>query len=135
MSWNGNQLAQIPPSQQDIQPLDFVAPGFRGLNTVESGMLIDPSYCTIATNAVIDINGRLAARLGAQRVTTNPISGAPSILSAFEYNGGASIGFNTILAWNGGIGNQCHRLLLLFRSQRYGWSGNRIFKNTLCKTI
>ena len=105
MSWNGNQLAKIPPSQQDIQPLDFVAPGFRGLNTVESGMLIDPSYCTIATNAVIDINGRLAARLGAQRVTTNPISGTPSILSAFEYNGGASIGFNTILAWNGGIGN------------------------------
>jgi hypothetical protein len=99
------RLATIPSSQQDIQPLDFVSPGFRGVNTVLSGTLMDPSYCFEANNAVIDISGRLAARYGATSVTTTPISGTPSILSAFEYNGGATTGFQTILAWNGGIGN------------------------------
>jgi len=100
-----HSLAQIPTSQQDIAPLDLVAPGFKGLNTVEAGMLIDPSYCTIAQNAVIDINGRLAARYGATPVTTTPVTGTPSILSAFEYNGGQAIGFQQIVAWNGGISN------------------------------
>src|SRR5271166_6403039 len=98
-----HSLAQIPTSQQDIAPLDLVAPGFKGLNTVEAGMLIDPSYCTTAQNAVIDINGRLAARYGATPVTTTPVTGTPSILSAFEYNGGQAIGFQQIVAWNGGI--------------------------------
>lgn len=98
------RLATIGSSPQDIQPLDFVAPGFRGVNTVLAGTLMDPSYCTQANNAVIDINGRLAARYGATPVTLTPVSGQ-SILSAFEYNGGASIGFQTILAWNGGISN------------------------------
>lgn len=100
-----HSLAHIPTSQQDINPLDFVAPGFKGLNTVEAGMLIDQSYCVLAQNAIIDINGRLGARYGATPVTTTPISGTPSILTAFEYNGGQSIGFQTILGWNGGLGN------------------------------
>jgi hypothetical protein len=61
-------LAQVLPSDQ-VQPVDFVTPGNRGLNTVESGSLMDPSYCVVATNAVIDISGRLAARQGANPVT------------------------------------------------------------------
>ena len=99
------RLATIPSSQQDVQPLDFVAPGFKGLNTVQQGMLLDQSYASVASNCVIDISGRLSARNGATPVTTTPVSGKPSILTAFEYNGGASTGFQTILAWNGGIGN------------------------------
>lgn len=100
-----SRLAIIPSSQQDVQPIDFVSPGFKGLNTVQSGMLMDPNYCATANNAVIDISGRLAARYGATAVTSSPIAGAPSILSAFEYNGGASTGFQQIIAWNGGISN------------------------------
>ena len=99
------RLATIPSSQQDVQPLDFVAPGFKGLNTVQQGMLLDQSYASVASNCVIDISGRLSARNGATPVTITPVSGKPSILTAFEYNGGASTGFQTILAWNGGIGN------------------------------
>ena len=102
-SWG--RLATIPSSPQDIQPIDFVAPGFRGLNTVLSGTLMDQSYCTTAQNCVIDVSGRLAARFGATAVTSTPIAGTPSVLSAFEYNGGASTGFQQIIAWNGGISN------------------------------
>lgn len=100
-----SRLATIPSSQQDILPLDFVAPGYKGVNTVLSGTLMDPQYCVTANNAVIDINGRLAARYGATAVTVTPVSGTPSILSAFEYNGGATVGFQQIIAWNGGISN------------------------------
>lgn len=103
--WERESQAKIPASQQDINPLDFVAPGFKGLNTVEAGMLMDPAYCATCSNAVIDVNGRLSARYGATSVTGTPVAGTPSILSAFEYNGGASIGFQTIIAWNGGISN------------------------------
>jgi hypothetical protein len=53
---------------------------------------------------VIDIAGRLAARLGCNPVTTTPITGTPSILSAFEYNQGAGT-YQQIVAWNGGISN------------------------------
>jgi hypothetical protein len=98
-------LATILDGQDQLLPLDFVSPGFRGLNTVEQGMLMDPSYCIAATNAVIDVAGRLAARNGCTPVTTTHIAGTPSVLSAFEYNGGATTGFQTILAWNGGISN------------------------------
>jgi hypothetical protein len=96
-------LAKVLPNRQ-LTPLDFVSPGFRGLNTVESGTLMDPSYCTVATNAVIDTSGRLAARNGAQAITTTPISGTPSILEAFEYNQGANT-YQQIISWNGGISN------------------------------
>jgi hypothetical protein len=97
-------LATVQPNDQ-LQPLDFVAPGFKGLNTVESGTLMDPSYCTVAANAVLDTSGRLSVRLGANVITTTPISGTPSIQSTFEYNGGQAIGYQQIISWAGGIGN------------------------------
>jgi hypothetical protein len=81
VTWNGNSLAQIPIVDQ-LQPLDFVTPGFRGLNTVQSGSLMDPGYCVVAQNAVIDTSGRLAARQGANPITfeanTLTFAGAPS---------------------------------------------------------
>src|SRR5271165_7127268 len=61
-------LATMQPNDQ-LQPLDFVTPGSRGLNTVQAGALMDPSYCTTAQNAVIDTSARLAARQGASPVT------------------------------------------------------------------
>lgn len=72
MSFN---LNRTEPTFQ-LQPLDLVSPGFRGVNTVQSGSLLDPSYCVAATNAIIDTAGRLAARQGVTTQTTTPITTA-----------------------------------------------------------
>src|SRR5688572_16808163 len=96
-------LARIPPFKQ-IQPVDLVAPGFRGLNLVQSGSLLPPAYATIATNCIIDASGRLAARSGLTNVTTTPITGDDTVRTLFEY---AMIDgtYETIVAWDGGIAN------------------------------
>jgi hypothetical protein len=67
------RLARIQPTRQLI-PLDIVAPGNRGLNTALQGQLMDPSYATLALNAVIDTSGRLAARQGMTNQTTTPLT-------------------------------------------------------------
>lgn len=64
---------RVQPTFQ-LQPLDLVSPGFRGINTVQSGALLDPSYCIAATNAIIDTSGRLAARNGVATQTTTPVT-------------------------------------------------------------
>lgn len=95
-------LATTPPVNQ-VQPLDLVAPGFRGLNLIQSGSLLSPVYATMATNAVVDASGRLAARDGLTNVTTTPIPGSLTVRTLFEYlkiDGTRS----TIVAWDGGIG-------------------------------
>lgn len=66
-------LDRVQPTFQ-LQPLDLVSPGFRGVNTVQSGALLDPSYCVTALNAVIDTSGRLSARQGVVTQTTTPIT-------------------------------------------------------------
>lgn len=93
--------AYIVPKEQ-LQPIDLVTPGFRGLNTSQSGSILSPAYCTQADNAVIDSSGRLAARDGVTDVTTTPISPAATILTLHEYKqeDGDLI---PIIAWNGGI--------------------------------
>lgn len=68
-------LNRIQPTFQ-LQPLDLVSPGFRGVNTVQAASLLDPSYCVAATNAVIDTAGRLAARNGITTQTSTPITTA-----------------------------------------------------------
>jgi len=98
-----SDLNRITPIFQ-LQPLDLVAPGFRGVNTVQAGALLDPSYCVQAQNAVIDTSGRLAARNGVATQTTTPITGNAPILYSFE----ASLGnnsFQQIVTWAGGISN------------------------------
>lgn len=67
------RLTQVEPTFQ-LQPIDLVSPGFRGVNTVQSGSLLDPSYCVQATNAIIDTSGRLAARNGVATQTSTPIT-------------------------------------------------------------
>jgi len=66
-------LDRITPTYQ-LQPLDLVAPGFRGINTVQSGSLLPPVYCITADNAIIDTSGRLSARNGVVTQTTTPIT-------------------------------------------------------------
>lgn len=82
------RLATVQPNHQ-LQPIDFVTPGFRGLNTVQSSGLMDPGYCVTATNAVIDTSARLASRQGANTLTTTqpitftaPPTGTSATLSA-----------------------------------------------------
>jgi hypothetical protein len=94
-------LARTPPNPQ-LQPVDLVAPGFRGLNLIQAGALLTPDYAIVATNAVIDTSGRLAARDGLTNVTTTPIAASPTVRTLFEY---AKIDgtLSDIVAWDGGI--------------------------------
>ena len=98
------QLAPTVQPTYQLQPLDLVSPGFRGLNTVQSGALLDPAYCIQASNAVIDTSGRLAARMGIVTQTTTPITGNAPILYSFEYARGNQI-YQEIVTWSGGISN------------------------------
>lgn len=95
-------LVKTPPNKQ-LMPVDLVAPGFRGLNLIQAGALLHPSYAVIAQNAVIDQSGRLAARDGLTNVTTTPIGGSPVVRSLHEYID-ASGARSNIIAWDGGIG-------------------------------
>lgn len=94
-------LNKVTPTFQ-LQPLDLVSPGFRGINTVQAGSLLDPSYCVSATNAVIDTSGRLAARQGVTTQTTTPITANKPILYSFEFVQGNNT-FTQIVTWAGGI--------------------------------
>ena len=63
------------------------APGWFGLNTQDSGALLDEGFALVANNCVIDKYGRLGARKGwAMRTTggSTPLAGNP-IKSIFEY--------------------------------------------------
>lgn len=97
------QLAKTPPANQ-IQPIDLVSPGFRGLNFVQSGSLLSPAYATEALNAVLDPNGRLAARKGVTILTTTPVSPAETIKTLFLYRD-EDANTETIIAYDGGISN------------------------------
>jgi hypothetical protein len=95
------QLAKIPPASQ-ITPVDLVAPGFRGLNFVQSGSLLNPAYATQARNAILDANGRLAARDGVSDVTTTPVAETiRTLFEAIKEDGSTEV----IFSYPGGISN------------------------------
>jgi hypothetical protein len=52
--------------------IPLTTPGFRGLNTQLSSGTLGPEWATSLTNAVIDDNGRIAARKGWDLVTATP---------------------------------------------------------------
>lgn len=95
------RLAEIPPKEQ-LQPIDLVTPGFRGLNTTQAGSILSPVFCTQADNAIIDASGRLAARDGFTDLTSTAISPAVTVRTLHEYvqESGTLI---PIVAWDGGI--------------------------------
>lgn len=95
------RLNKVIPHAQ-LQPVDLVAPGFRGLNFVQSGALLSPAFATEAMNCVIDQSGRLSARDGVNNLSTTPITGAPTVRTLFEYVD-ADGDLQTIVAWDGGI--------------------------------
>tara|TARA_R100000231_G_scaffold81433_1_gene62395 strand:+ start:43 stop:1554 length:1512 start_codon:yes stop_codon:yes gene_type:complete len=63
------------------------APGFRGLNTQDSPVGQDPSFASIAENAVIDKYGRIAARKGINKLTSSatPLGSSAGIETIFEF--------------------------------------------------
>ena len=89
---------------QPLQTVNIVAPGFRGLNTEDSVLSMDPSFATYADNCVIDKYGRISARKGYSVITTSatPLgSGFIQAIKQFRDSAGNSaifsVGNNKIL--------------------------------------
>lgn len=87
-----------------LQPINLVAPGFRGLNLSQAGGIISPAYAIQAQNCLIDTEGRLAARQGFSDLTPTDITGTPDIKTIFEYRKKDSTS-ELIVSWDGGISN------------------------------
>ncbi len=89
---------------RQLKNVNLVSPGFRGLNLSREHSVIDQSYATDATNAMIDNAGRLAARSGYSTLTTTPIAGTPAVQSMIEFR--QSDGFKQVIfSYDGGISN------------------------------
>jgi hypothetical protein len=72
------------PQQQINIPLP--SPGFGGLNTEDSPLTSDHSFCAVANNCTIDKLGRLSSRKGFKYLTTNPtVLGTSSVAVMGEY--------------------------------------------------
>jgi hypothetical protein len=56
---------------QQLQNITVAAPGFLGLNTMDSPIGLNPSFAAIADNCVIDQYGRVGARKGWTAVSSN----------------------------------------------------------------
>ena len=56
---------------QPVQQLSLVAPAFKGLNTQDSPIDMDPTFALVADNCVVDENGRLGARKGQTLLSTD----------------------------------------------------------------
>ncbi len=73
---------------QQLNSINLVAPGFKGINTEDSPMAQDPSFAEVADNAVIDKRGRVAARKGLSVITTNKTAlGSAEIQAIKEFRG------------------------------------------------
>ena len=59
---------------QQLQNITIAAPGFGGINTQDSPLLQPQGFASICDNAVIDKQGRIAARKGHSMVSTNGAS-------------------------------------------------------------
>ena len=80
---------------QPLQNLSIAAPAFYGLNTQDSPVGMSPNFASVADNCVIDKNGRIGARNGYKKLTTN----GPSVL-------GSSVGIEHIqefIAYDGTV--------------------------------
>jgi len=54
-----------------LEPIAITAPGYAGLNTQDSALSLSKDFALVAENAVIDKNGRIAARRGWAKVNTS----------------------------------------------------------------
>lgn len=77
----------MPTPRRSGAPLlniPFVTPGAAGLNKQAETTILGPEWATIASNAVFDTSGRVAARMGWTAVTTSAMSGTPTIEQIHE---------------------------------------------------
>lgn len=65
--------SRVQPSHQ-LLPVPIGTPGTLGLNTESAGQLLSPDYAADCPNAIIDANGRLAARYGTAIGTPTPFT-------------------------------------------------------------
>lgn len=82
-----------------LQRIPLNTPGFRGLNTQQASGLLGPEWATVLQNAVIDDNGRVAARKGWDSLTSTPA--AASFVQGIEHlkaNGNVEIILSTATA-------------------------------------
>lgn len=71
---------------QPVQQLSLVAPAFRGLNTQDSAIDMDPTFAIVADNCVVNESGRLAARKGQTLLTTTATElGSDKIESVYKF--------------------------------------------------
>jgi len=71
---------------QPLRNITISAPGFAGINTMDSPISIGEQFCLVAENAVIDQFGRIAARKGYELKTDNPsVLGSSVVSGVFEY--------------------------------------------------
>ena len=56
---------------QQLQNIHIGAPGFKGLNTQDSPVNIDPAFASVAENAVVDNYGRIGSRKGIDDLTSD----------------------------------------------------------------
>ena len=63
------------------------APGFNGLNSQDSGVLLDSGWALTASNCVIDKYGRIGSRRGWDMVTSNPgtLTAGTTIQAIYEF--------------------------------------------------
>ena len=79
---------------QRLQPLTVAAPGFLGINTEESSIGMNPAFASIADNCVIDKRGRVGARKGYDKVSTNGgsvLGSSRGIEGIFEFTSFAGV--------------------------------------------
>jgi hypothetical protein len=87
-----------------LQPIDLVAPGFRGLNLEQQKSILPPVWATVAQNATISEDGLLASRRGYSDITPTALAGGETIETLFESN--LTDGTREILcAWDDTGGN------------------------------
>lgn len=71
---------------QQLRNITIAAPGFAGINTMDSPISIGEQFCLVAENAVIDQFGRIAARKGYEVKTDNPeVLGTTPVGGIFEF--------------------------------------------------
>ena len=90
---------------QQLQNINLIAPGFKGINTEDSPLGQEPTFAAVADNCVIDRFGRIAARKGFNTLTeTKTELGSASVEVIHEFRDSAgnevlfSCGNNKILS-------------------------------------
>jgi hypothetical protein len=77
----GAALARIPLN----------VPGFMGLNTQQASGTLGPEWCTVLQNAVIDDNGRIAARKGFEDLIGTTTQRWYDLIELVESDGGLTL--------------------------------------------